>query len=259
MRTDKRREERKVAESLLRRRTRRSFLVAGVGAALGASAWAWLLRQPEELGIPWPFRRVLDWNGRLSREVFDPERMRKPPPAPAPGTRPRLNGDLGLEEEIDPEAWRLRVLSAGAAGELQLSMNDIRSLPKAVTTAEFECIEGWSEIISYAGVGFSDFLRIHRLGRREGDKSYYPYVGLETPDRGYYVSIDTESMLHPQTILAYEMNGRPLAPSHGAPLRLIIPVKYGIKSLKRVGRIFFSETRPPDYWAEQGYDWFAGL
>ena len=59
--------------------------------------------------------------------------------------------------------------------------------------------------------------------------------------------------------LAWEMNGKPLEPLHGAPLRLVIPVKYGIKNLKRVGRIFFSSRRPPDYWAEQGYDWFAGL
>jgi DMSO/TMAO reductase YedYZ molybdopterin-dependent catalytic subunit len=68
-----------------------------------------------------------------------------------------------------------------------------------------------------------------------------------------------ESMLHPQTLLAYEMNGKPLSIAHGAPLRLIIPVKYGIKSLKRVGRITFARHRPPDYWAERGYDWFSGL
>ena len=41
--------------------------------------------------------------------------------------------------------------------------------------------------------------------------------------------------------------------------RLVIPVKYGIKNLKRIGKIFFSDKRPRDYWAEQGYDWFAGL
>jgi DMSO/TMAO reductase YedYZ molybdopterin-dependent catalytic subunit len=55
------------------------------------------------------------------------------------------------------------------------------------------------------------------------------------------------------------MNGKPLGDKNGAPLRLIVPVKYGIKSLKRIGKIFFSDTRPKDYWAEQGYDWFSGL
>jgi DMSO/TMAO reductase YedYZ molybdopterin-dependent catalytic subunit len=49
-----------------------------------------------------------------------------------------------------------------------------------------------------------------------------------------------------------------LTPDHGAPLRLVIPVKYGFKSLKRIGTIRFTDTRPPDYWAERGYDWYAG-
>ena len=66
-------------------------------------------------------------------------------------------------------------------------------------------------------------------------------------------------MMHEQTLLAYEMNGDPLNAKHGFPLRLVIPVKYGIKNLKQIGKIFFSDERPPDYWAERGYDWYAGL
>jgi DMSO/TMAO reductase YedYZ molybdopterin-dependent catalytic subunit len=54
------------------------------------------------------------------------------------------------------------------------------------------------------------------------------------------------------------MNGQSLTPEHGAPLRLVIPVKYGIKNLKQVGTIRFTDERPPDYWAERGYDWYAG-
>lgn len=85
------------------------------------------------------------------------------------------------------------------------------------------------------------------------------YVGLQTPDEEYYVGIDMASAMHPQTLLCYEMNERPLLPEHGYPLRLIIPVKYGIKNLKRIGSVFFSNERPPDYWAEQGYDYYSGL
>jgi len=68
-----------------------------------------------------------------------------------------------------------------------------------------------------------------------------------------------DSAMHPQTILAYEMNDKPVPMNHGAPLRLIIPVKYGIKNLKRISTITFNNTRPPDYWAEQGYDYYSGL
>jgi len=73
------------------------------------------------------------------------------------------------------------------------------------------------------------------------------------------VCLDRDSAFHLQTILAYEMNDQPLTEVHGAPLRLIIPVKYGIKNLKRIGTITFSNTRPPDYWAERGYDYYSGL
>jgi DMSO/TMAO reductase YedYZ molybdopterin-dependent catalytic subunit len=67
------------------------------------------------------------------------------------------------------------------------------------------------------------------------------------------------SAMHPQTLLAFELNDKPLPIQHGSPLRLIIPVKYGIKNLKRIGTISFSNERPPDYWAEQGYDYYSGL
>ena len=68
-----------------------------------------------------------------------------------------------------------------------------------------------------------------------------------------------ESMLHPQSLLAYEINGAPLSDEHGAPLRLVTPVKYGVKNLKRIGTIRYSRARPADYWAEEGYDWYIGL
>ena len=85
------------------------------------------------------------------------------------------------------------------------------------------------------------------------------YVGFVTPDKRYYVGIDMPSIMHPQTLLCYEMNGKPLPMNQGYPLRLIIPVKYGIKHLKRIGTISFSNQRPPDYWYEQGYDYYSGL
>ncbi len=82
---------------------------------------------------------------------------------------------------------------------------------------------------------------------------------METPDGDYYVGLDRASAMHPQTLLAYEMNGEPLTNAHGAPLRLLIPVKYGVKNLKRIGKISFADARPRDYWAENGYDYDCGF
>ncbi len=84
------------------------------------------------------------------------------------------------------------------------------------------------------------------------------YVGMATPDKEYYVGLDMPSALHPQTILCYEMNGKLLPLNQGYPLRLIIPVKYGIKHIKRLGTITFNNQRPRDYWAERGYDYYSG-
>ncbi|MFX6918883.1 molybdopterin-dependent oxidoreductase, partial [Acinetobacter baumannii] len=73
------------------------------------------------------------------------------------------------------------------------------------------------------------------------------------------VGIDMPSMMHPQTILCFELNGKPLPMDQGYPLRLIIPVKYGVKNIKRIGTISFHNDRPADYWAERGYDYYTGL
>ena len=96
------------------------------------------------------------------------------------------------------------------------------------------------------------------LDLERGISDLFRYVMLSTPDGAYYVGLDIESALHPQTLLCYEMNGQPLTRGHGAPLRLAIPVKYGIKNIKRIGTIRFTDERPADYWAERGYDWYAG-
>ncbi len=172
------------------------------------------------------------------------------------GKTPRVNGDIGLQSPVDPDRYSVEVITEDKS--LSLPLAAIKLLPKSATSTEFRCIEGWSEDITYAGVKFSEFMRVYDLGKK-ADGTYFSYVGLETPDGDYYVSIDMESMLHEQTLLTYEMNEAPLSLENGSPIRLIIPVKYGIKSLKRIGKIFFSDKRPPDYWAERGYDWYSGL
>ena len=101
---------------------------------------------------------------------------------------------------------------------------------------------------------FSTFIKAYGLDK----ESAMAYVGLATPDKEYYVGIDMPSALQSQTLLCYEMNGKELPMNQGYPLRLIIPVKYGIKHLKRIGTLSFSNSKPPDYWAERGYDYYAG-
>jgi DMSO/TMAO reductase YedYZ molybdopterin-dependent catalytic subunit len=250
-----------------RRVTRRSFVVGAAAFLSGAAGWQWLRSTSDNAGIPWPLRRVLRFNEGVAWTAFREARL-----APTfPDTRAaaaedlRVNGGLGLRTALDPAGWTLLV--EDAAGRIRtFMMDDLGALPRTRMVTELKCIEGWSQVVSWAGVAFRDFLVRHRLGTRsgaapdlDGDRGdLYRYVGLETPDGGYYVGLDMESALHPQTLLCDEMAGRPLTPEHGAPLRLAMPVKYGIKNLKRIGRIRFSDEQPRDYWAERGYDWYAG-
>ena len=60
--------------------------------------------------------------------------------------------------------------------------------------------------------------------------------------------------MHPQALLALHLNDETLTSEHGAPVRLALPTHYGVKSIKQVGRISFTDIEPPDYWAERGYD-----
>lgn len=166
----------------------------------------------------------------------------------------RHNSDIGSEGVMPPDNWRLHV-KKNSGEVLQISLYEIKALPKTEIVYDFKCVEGWDQIQHWAGVKFTDFIKHFGLDLEAKSQ----FVGLETPDKQYYVGIDMPSALHPQTILAYEMNDKPLQGRHGQPLRLIIPVKYGIKNLKRIGFINFSNTRPHDYWAEQGYDYYSGL
>ncbi|MBK9214496.1 MAG: molybdopterin-dependent oxidoreductase [Chloracidobacterium sp.] len=229
--------------------TRRNFLIGGAAAAFGILGWRWMSDETKYKLL----RSTLEWNERVSQAFYSPLRLAKEFSGDDV-TAARVNGDIGLAAEFDPSTWTLLVGGiAGRADDLSLTLEEIKQLPRTDMVIEFKCIEGWSTITHFAGVRFSDFAARYSPHNRE------PYVSLATPDDGYFVGWDTPAIMHPQTLLAYEMNGRPLRPEHGAPLRLASPTKYGIKQIKRIGRIEFTSERPRDFWAEQGYDWYAGL
>ncbi len=233
----------------LARLTRRGFVTAAVAAAAAFGGWKWLRSRARIDGTPWPLRRVLEANESLASAWFSPKRL-SPEFKPSQRTRVRINGHLGLVENADMSQWRLTI--EGAAAPVSLTLDEIRSMPRVEMITELRCIEGWSTIVKWTGARLSD------LALRFPPANAAEFIALETPGRGYYVGLDMASALHPQTLLAYEMNDQPLDWHHGAPLRLAIPVKYGIKSIKRIGVLRYSATRPADFWAERGYDWYAG-
>ena len=85
------------------------------------------------------------------------------------------------------------------------------------------------------------------------------FVDFRSFDAGYWSSWDRDSAFHAQTLLAYGMNGRPLAPAHGAPVRLYGSVKLGYKQVKYLTEVNFLDRETGGYWEDQGYEWYAGV
>lgn len=232
--------------------SRRSFLTAGAAAAGGILGFYGLQKRPEIDNIPDITRRAHQLNERIWSATFREGHL-APTFSASESSILRVNGRLGLRTDIDLTAWRLDVQAADGSVIGTHTLADIEALPKHEMIIEHKCVEGWSQITTWAGARFSDF------------QAWYPehadtaYVALETPGGDYYVGNDRATMDHPQTLLVYEMVGQPLDQEHGAPLRLATPLKYGIKQLKRIGVVRFTDEPPADYWAERGYDYYAAL
>jgi DMSO/TMAO reductase YedYZ molybdopterin-dependent catalytic subunit len=255
------------ARDEMRRMSRRSFLWSGLAVAGAYGGFRWLATRRTEDGVPWPLRRALETNEDIARDLSNYSRLAPTFPASRIGDL-RANGDYGLGEDFDPAQWKLQVDGlATEVGSAELTLAQIKALPPVDMITELKCIEGWSTVVRWTGVRLADFIHKYPPATNSGDPAdptgkpddLPGYVGLMTPDGGYYVGLEMPAALHPQTLLCYAMNGRPLTLEHGAPLRLVTPLKYGIKNIKRIGTLTYTNQRPADYWAEQGYDYYAGF
>lgn len=242
-------------DQLIVKKTIVSFFFFFVFSGAGFWAWKWLRHQPLAAdGTRKPLRKVLNANETVFKGLLSDNHFAKEYPKSAAVKKARVNGDLGLKTSFGPVAWKMNVIKKNG-DTLKITLEEIRKLPKTEVIFNFKCIEGWSEVTHWGGVRFSEFIKAYGLNEEASMK----YLGLSTPDKQYYVGIDMPSAMHPQTLLCYELNGQPLPINQGYPLRLIIPVKYGIKHLKRIGSMYFDNERTPDYWAKKGYDYFSGL
>lgn len=155
--------------------------------------------------------------------------------------------------KLDPAKFRLTV-DGEVNNPLSLSMADIQQMPFTAMTIRHVCVEGWAAIVQWGGVRLRDIVSLVQPTRK------VRYVYFTSAD-GYYESWDIASALHPQTLLAYQKNSKPLEIDNGAPLRLASPIKLGYKQSKWVTRMTLVNELLPEkgFWEDQGYEWFAGL
>lgn len=151
------------------------------------------------------------------------------------------------------------------ARPLSLSLQQLRALPARSQITRHDCVEGWSAIGGWTGVPLARLLAAAGLA---GEARFIVFHCADHYGGGpdaYYESIDLFDAFHPQTILAYEMNGAPLEIAHGAPLRLRVERQLGYKHAKYVMRIEAVESFEQigrgrgGYWEDRGYQWYAGI
>ena len=153
---------------------------------------------------------------------------------------------------VDLDRWTLTISGAvQKAGDYKLAQ--IQSLPKITQNTRHVCVEGWDVVGNFSGARLSDFLRLI------GADTSARFITVKCAD-DYYESLDMATALHPQTLLCYEMYGRPLTGQHGAPLRLTIPTRIGYKQAKWLTEMSVTNLlQQVGYWEDQGYSEFYGL
>jgi DMSO/TMAO reductase YedYZ molybdopterin-dependent catalytic subunit len=156
--------------------------------------------------------------------------------------------------KIDLDKYRLTV-DGEVKFPMELNLKALKQIPPTSIIMQHVCVEGWAAIVQWGGV------RLRDLAAMAQPKDSAKYVLFQSADK-YTESWDLASSLHPQTLLAYQMNGEPLPAENGAPLRLAAPIKLGYKLSKWVTKVTFVSQIPKGgkgYWEEQGYEWFGGI
>lgn len=191
----------------------------------------------------------------------------------------QISGDFRPNGSINPAAADYVALRDGGFADyrlvidglverpLSLSLDDLRARPSRTQITKHDCVEGWTSIGQWTGVRLETLLDEAGLKPETRYLVFHCFDALTQTEDGdrYYESIDLIDARHPQTLLAYDMNGQTLTVPHGAPLRLRVERQLGYKHAKYIRRIEAVESFAAigggrgGYWEDQGYDWYAGI
>lgn len=273
-----------VSERRLARQTRRNFLLLGAGAVTVAAGFWWILPEdtqdrilPEEkrewldslearLGAS-PRRkenllnRALTFDDDVAEALYSPDRrVRTYRRSDITPLRNNYDGQTPSPDYIP--GWRLQVEGLASGRAESFSIVDLLSrFPRVEQVTRLCCVEGWSAVAWWGGLRWADFLSAFPPRPEARWARLDSSVNLDSDGNAdpYFVSIDLATARHRQTLLATHLGGLPLNVEHGAPLRLLAPMKLGLKNIKAVTKITYSALEPPDYWNQRGYSKYDGL
>lgn len=248
---------------------RRRFLKGTVGAAaiatLGgcdsltkSSWWTHLLNHAQT--VTETVQRAMTPAGALAKEYTEADLSAV---FPANGTTDPGTAEYAVQAQNEFADWTVTVDGLVAA-PTTWSLAALRELPARTQITRHDCVEGWSAIGQWTGVPLGELLR---QAQPLPNARYLILHCADVDDHGiaYYESMALADGYHPQTILAYALNGRPLDIPHGAPLRLRFERQLGYKHAKYVRRIQVADSLAGvgggrgGYWEDQGYEWYAGI
>ena len=182
---------------------------------------------------------------------------------PANGNTDPGTADYAEHMTRDFSEWMIEV-GGLVQTPMSWSLAALKELPSRTQITRHDCVEGWSAIGKWTGVPFGDLMsKVQPLPTA----TFAVFHCADVDDEGvaYYESMALADCYHPQTILAYELNGTPLDIAHVAPVRLRFERQLGYKHAKFVRRIELVETLSDigggkgGYWEDQGYEWYAGI
>jgi DMSO/TMAO reductase YedYZ molybdopterin-dependent catalytic subunit len=261
-----------MAPARLHKLTRRDVLLFGAGAVAALAGGGFLLpqdtlsrlsvhRNMDSPGKEWFLNKALRIDDDVAEALYSKNR-RVPTYTKSQITSLKNNYNGATPDPGYISGWNLTL--DGLASGLSISI-DIRNLTSQFSLHEqitrLVCVEGWSAIAWWAGLRFDDLIRAHPPVSQAKWARVESSVNLDdsgNPDP-YFMSLDLATARHPQTLLATHFNGQPLTVDHGAPLRLLVPVKLGLKNVKAITKITYSAEEPRDYWAERGYSRYDGI
>jgi hypothetical protein len=263
--------------------SRRDFILLGAGAlATAATAW-WLL--PERTKQAWQpaghdaldtlaarvgltgaqreatLNRALTFDDDVAEALYSRNRQvrtyERPDPKPL---RNNYHGRTPGPEYLP--GWRLQLTGLASGRVESLAIGEFTSrFARHDMNTRLVCVEGWSHVAAWGGVRFAELLAVFppAPGARWAALRSSVSLGASGAPEPYYVSLDLGTARHPQTLLATHHAGAPLTLAHGAPLRLVAPMKLGLKNIKAITDIAYTADEPADYWNERGYSKYDGI